>query len=143
MKSWCERKNHGRSLSRVVPAMSVAMPARRSLRRDIGRSSTTTCRAVTISAVRWGPLVRGDLHDTALLAGTLQLHSVVAVMHFAAFANVGDAVTDPEAYYRNNVEGTLALLSAMRRARVMRWCFPRPVRSMGSRSKCRSTSLPR
>jgi UDP-arabinose 4-epimerase len=70
------------------------------------------------SAVRWGPLVRGDLHDTALLAGTLQLHSVVAVMHFAAFANVGDAVTDPEAYYRNNVEGTLALLSAMRRARV-------------------------
>jgi UDP-arabinose 4-epimerase len=69
-------------------------------------------------AVRWGPLVRGDLHDTALLAGTLQLHSVAAVMHFAAFANVGEAVTDPEAYYRNNVGGTLALLSAMRRARV-------------------------
>jgi UDP-glucose 4-epimerase len=44
-------------------------------------------------AVRWGPLVRGDLQDTALLAGTLQLHSVAAVMHLAAFANVGDAVT--------------------------------------------------
>src|SRR3954451_5432347 len=70
------------------------------------------------SAVRWGPLVRGDLHDTALLAGTLQLHSIAAVMHFAAFANVGDAVTDPEAYYRNNVGGTLALLSAMRQARI-------------------------
>jgi UDP-glucose-4-epimerase GalE len=70
------------------------------------------------SAVRWGKLVRGDLHDTDLLAGTLQLYSVAAVMHFAAFANVGEAVSDPEAYYRNNVEGTLALLSAMRRARV-------------------------
>src|SRR3954451_18378192 len=74
-------------------------------------------------AVRWGPLVRGDLHDTALLAGTLQLHSVAAVMHFAAFANVGDAVTDPEAYYRNNVGGTLALLSAMRRVRVSALVF--------------------
>src|SRR4051794_41694856 len=40
------------------------------------------------SAVRWGKLVRGDLHDTDLLAGTLQLHSVAAVMHFPAFANV-------------------------------------------------------
>ena len=70
------------------------------------------------SAVRWGKLVRGDLHDTDLLAGTLQLYSVAAVMHFAAFANVGEAVSDPEAYYRNNVGGTLALLSAMRRARV-------------------------
>ena len=39
-----------------------------------------------------------------------------AVMHFAAFAYVGESVTDPEIYYRNNVGGTLALLDAMREA---------------------------
>ena len=83
------------------------------------------------------------MHDTALLAGTLQLHSVVAVMHFAAFANVGDAVTDPEAYYRNNVGGTLALLSAMRRARVSALVFSSTCAVYGIPSECRSTSLPR
>ena len=93
-------------------------------------------------AVGWGPLVRGDLHDTALLAGTLQLHSVVAVMHFAAFANVGGAVTDPEAYYRNNVEGTLALLSAMRRARVNALVFSSTCAVYGIPKRCRSTSYP-
>jgi len=40
---------------------------------------------------------------------------VTAVMHFAAFAYVGESVAEPETYYRNNVGGTLALLEAMRR----------------------------
>src|SRR5947208_319403 len=41
-----------------------------------------------------------------------------AAMHFAAFAYVGESVTEPEIYYRNNVGGTLALLAAMREAAV-------------------------
>ena len=69
-------------------------------------------------AVRWGPLIVGELHDAEHLTGVLRAHSVAAVMHFAAFANVGEAVADPESYYRNNVGGTLGLLSAMRRAGV-------------------------
>jgi UDP-glucose-4-epimerase GalE len=69
-------------------------------------------------AVRWGPLIEGDLHDTARVAAALQDHGVTAVMHFAAFAYVGESVGDPETYYRNNVGGTLALLEAMRRAEV-------------------------
>ena len=69
-------------------------------------------------AVRWGPLVEGDLHDTARVAGALRDHGATAVMHFAAFAYVGESVTEPETYYRNNVGGTLALLEAMRRAGV-------------------------
>ena len=69
-------------------------------------------------AVRWGPLVEADLHDAARLVGALQDHGVTAVMHFAAFAYVGESVAEPETYYRNNVGGTLALLEAMRRARV-------------------------
>ena len=69
-------------------------------------------------SVRWGPLVEGDLHDTARVAAALQDHGVTAVMHFAAFAYVGESVGDPEPYYRNNVGGTLALLEAMRRVGV-------------------------
>src|SRR5260370_39284457 len=68
------------------------------------------------AAVRWGPLVEGDLHDTARLAAALREHQVTAVMHFAAFAYVGESMTEPETYYRNNVGGTLALLAAMREA---------------------------
>ena len=69
-------------------------------------------------AVRWGPLVEGDLHDAARVVAALRDHDVTAVMHFAAFAYVGESVGDPETYYRNNVGGTLALLEAMRRAGV-------------------------
>jgi UDP-arabinose 4-epimerase len=66
------------------------------------------------AAVRWGPLVEGDLADRARLVAALRQHRVSAVMHFAAFAYVGESVSDPETYYRNNVGGTLSLLSAMR-----------------------------
>ena len=69
-------------------------------------------------AVRWGPFVEGDLHDGARLAAALSTHQVAAVMHFAAFAYVGESVADPEIYYANNLGGTLALLDAMRKTNV-------------------------
>src|ERR1041384_2846819 len=74
-------------------------------------------------AVRWGPLVEADLHDTKTLLETLRARSICAVMHFAAFASVGESVADPELYYENNVGGTLSLLSAMRQANVGRLVF--------------------
>ena len=74
-------------------------------------------------AVRWGPLVEGDLHDSARLAAAFRAHRITAVMHFAAFAYVGESMVDPENYYWNNVGGTLALLAAMRDAAVARIVF--------------------
>ena len=74
-------------------------------------------------AVRWGPLVEGDLHDSARLSAALRTHRITAVMHFAAFAYVGESVADPEAYYRNNVGGTMALLGAMREAGIATLVF--------------------
>src|ERR1044071_3116719 len=74
-------------------------------------------------AVRWGPLVKGDLHDRARLADALRSNGIAALMHFGAFAYVGESVGEPELYYRNNVEGTLTLLSAMREAGVGRIVF--------------------
>jgi UDP-glucose-4-epimerase GalE len=55
-------------------------------------------------------LVRGDIADTATLSGALR--RVDSVMHFAAHAYVGESVTDPRKYFRNNVEGGLVLLNA-------------------------------
>jgi UDP-arabinose 4-epimerase len=69
-------------------------------------------------AVRWGPLVEGDLADIARLSAALAEHRVSAVMHFAAYAYVGESVADPALYYRNNLGGTLSLLEAMRNAGV-------------------------
>jgi UDP-arabinose 4-epimerase len=74
-------------------------------------------------AVRWGPLVEGDLADRARLSAALVEHRAFAVMHFAAYAYVGESVADPALYYRNNLGGTLALLEAMREAGVAEIVF--------------------
>ncbi len=74
-------------------------------------------------AVKWGPLEEGDITDPTRLAEVFNSHRPEAVMHFAARAYVGESVTDPERYYRNNVVGTLGLLGAMRRAGVSRFVF--------------------
>jgi UDP-arabinose 4-epimerase len=65
-------------------------------------------------AVKWGELVVGDLADRALLRATLDRHRPTAVVHFAAFAYVGESNENPALYYRNNVGGTAELLAAMR-----------------------------
>jgi UDP-arabinose 4-epimerase len=65
-------------------------------------------------AVRWGPLVEGDLADRERLVAAIREHRVSAVMHFAAFAYVGESVADPALYYQNNLSGTLSLLDSMR-----------------------------
>lgn len=64
-------------------------------------------------AVKWGPLVEGDLADGALIARVLKEYEVTAVIQFAAYAYVGESVTNPRKYFRNNVVNTLNLLDAM------------------------------
>jgi UDP-arabinose 4-epimerase len=64
-------------------------------------------------AVKWGELVVGELADRSLLRRTLERHRPAAVVHFAAFAYVGESNENPALYYRNNVAGTAELISAM------------------------------
>ncbi len=64
-------------------------------------------------AVKWGPLVEGDLADRELLSRVIEEHRVSAVVHFAAYTYVGESMTDPGKYFRNNVVGTINLLDAM------------------------------
>ena len=74
-------------------------------------------------AVRWGPLVEGDIQNTDLLTDTLRSYAPQAVIHFAASAYVGEFVENPAKYYWNNVLGSLSLLEACRRAGTMRIVF--------------------
>lgn len=68
-------------------------------------------------------LVAGDTNDRALLDRLFADHKFAAVMHFAAYAYVGESVTKPDKYYRNNVTGTLTLLEAMVAASVKKFVF--------------------
>jgi len=65
--------------------------------------------------------VKGDILDSAAL--TRVLPRVQAIMHFAAHAYVGESVTNPRKYFRNNVEGGLSLLNAALEAGVKKIIF--------------------
>ena len=60
--------------------------------------------------------VPGDVGDTALVARLLIEHRVKTVLHFAAMAYVGESVTQPLRYYRNNTSASLSLLEAIQRS---------------------------
>lgn len=64
-------------------------------------------------AVRWGPFEQGDVHDQGFLRQVFKTYNPIAVIHFAAFIEVGESVSNPAKYFENNVGGSLALLSAM------------------------------
>ena len=68
-------------------------------------------------------LIVGDIGDRSLLDQIFAEHSIQAVMHFAAYAYVGESVQNPAKYYRNNVVGTLTLLEAMLAAEVNKIVF--------------------
>ncbi len=74
------------------------------------------------SVVR-GRFELGDTADTPRLREVFLQHDIAAVMHFAAFAAVGESVKDPHKYYLNNVAHTLNLLGAMREAGVDKFIF--------------------
>lgn len=73
--------------------------------------------------VRWGPLEAGDLRERDFIAEAIAKWRPRGVMHFAALAYVGESVSDPAAYYANNVSGTVNLLDACRTAGVDRIVF--------------------
>jgi UDP-arabinose 4-epimerase len=74
-------------------------------------------------AVRWDPLVVGDLADTALLAQTLREYNIEAVFHFAANSLVGESQKNPRKYYSNNLVNSLGMLDTMLDAGIRRLVF--------------------
>lgn len=68
-------------------------------------------------------LIEGDTGDRDLLDQLFFSRNIAAVMHFSAYAYVGESVSDPAKYYRNNVIGTITLLEAMLAASVNKFVF--------------------
>ncbi len=66
--------------------------------------------------VRWGELVEGDIRDKAAVEAALRSVEPAIIIHFAAFAYVGESVRDPAKYYENNVLGSLNIADAARMA---------------------------
>lgn len=75
------------------------------------------------SAVPAGRLIEGELADRDRLTAVLSNRRIEAVMHFAAFALVGESMADPAKYYQNNVVASLSLLEAMRTSGVAKIVF--------------------
>lgn len=74
-------------------------------------------------AVKWGPLERGDILDRARLDQVIAQYNPAAILHFAAFAYVGESVANPGKYYRNNVMGSITLLEAARDHGIKNFIF--------------------
>jgi UDP-glucose-4-epimerase GalE len=75
------------------------------------------------AAVRWGPLVEGDIRDLGLVKRTIREHRVDAVVHLAGSAYVGESMRDPGKYFGNNAAASFALLEALQDGGVGRVVF--------------------
>lgn len=64
-------------------------------------------------AVKWGPLEQGDLLDRDRIADVVNKYDPAGAIHFASFAYVGESMTDPGKYWRNNVSGAINLCDAL------------------------------
>lgn len=74
-------------------------------------------------AVKFGPLAKADLMDRAALDAVFAEYKPVAVLHFAALSQVGEAMAEPGKYWRNNVCGSLNLIEATVAAGCMDFVF--------------------
>jgi len=73
--------------------------------------------------VKWGEFFEGDLGSEKDLRNLFQTYKINTVIHFAAYAYVGESVVDPQKYYINNVSNTLNLLKIMREFKVTNIVF--------------------
>ncbi len=79
--------------------------------------------------------IQGNLTDRSLLMQVMLDKEIEAVMHFAAFALVGESVQHPAMYYQNNVTATFELLEAMRSVGVWRFVFSSTTATYGQPDK--------
>ncbi|MBQ0803292.1 MAG: UDP-glucose 4-epimerase GalE [Sulfitobacter sp.] len=74
-------------------------------------------------AVKFGPMIEGDLLNRAQIDVAFAQYKPVAVMHFAALSQVGDSMNQPGVYWRNNVQGSLNLIEAAVEAECKNFVF--------------------
>ena len=74
-------------------------------------------------SVKWGDIIIGDLRDSESIKIALKSKDFDGVMHFAAYAYVGESIHEPKKYLENNVMGTINLLEAMKDAHIKKLIF--------------------
>jgi UDP-glucose 4-epimerase/UDP-arabinose 4-epimerase len=74
-------------------------------------------------AVRWGPLVVGDVRDAATVEACMREHRIDSVIHFAGLIEVGRSVVEPDTFWDVNLNGVASVLRAMRVCGVDRLVF--------------------
>ncbi|MCB0965431.1 MAG: UDP-glucose 4-epimerase GalE [Ilumatobacter sp.] len=93
--------------------------------REAGRSVVAydSLELGTAAAVGDAPLIVGDIADRDLVERTCREHDVSAIVHFAAYKNVGESMQSPTKYFDNNVAGTVRLLDGAVAAGVGQFVF--------------------
>jgi UDP-arabinose 4-epimerase len=76
-----------------------------------------------LDAVKWGPFHRGDIRNEGDLRRAFETWRPFAVVHFAAYAYVGESTVEPMKYYDTNVGGTAKLLKASVAFECMNFVF--------------------
>jgi UDP-glucose 4-epimerase len=89
----------------------------------------------TVAEILKVPAVFADLNDKPTLTKALRDHKIDTLMHFAAYAYVGESVEKPLMYYHNNVATTISVLEAMREAGVNRFVFSSTCATYGDPDK--------
>ncbi|MBQ8357331.1 MAG: UDP-glucose 4-epimerase GalE [Clostridia bacterium] len=82
------------------------------------------------------PVYNADVADEAALDRIFAEHKIDAVVHFAGLKAVGESVRMPLEYYANNIDSTLALLRAMKKADVRKLIFSSSATVYGTPEKC-------
>ncbi len=72
---------------------------------------------------KWGDFFEGDIADRKLMTEIFSSHDIHAVIHFAAYAYVGESMTAPMKYYKNNVQKTILLLHETLKNNIRHFIF--------------------
>jgi len=83
-------------------------------------------------AIKWGEFFQGDLANIEDLRQVFSKYKIDAVLHFAAFIEVGESVKDPQKYYQNNVKNTLNLFQVMLENDVKKIIFSSTAATFGN-----------
>ena len=73
--------------------------------------------------VKWGEFFEGDIADRRLMTEIFSSHDIQAIIHFAAYAYVGESMTAPMKYYENNVQKTIRLLNEALKFNIKNFIF--------------------
>jgi UDP-glucose-4-epimerase GalE len=111
---------------------SHAVKALRAAGRDVVIYDNLSAGHRAAAGAAGAPLEVGEIQDVARLREVMTAHRIEAVMHFAAWLSVGESVTQPIAYYENNVGGTLAVLEAMVESQVPYFIFSSTAATFGN-----------